>query len=73
MWYNEDCSELIKHFEEVLVILCIGYRYASTLAHLIARVSYSTPDSNEWDHTTLYFIAYILLGRSLIYESTFIL
>lgn len=35
----EDCSELTKHFDEVLVIFV--HRSANKIAHLLAQASYS--------------------------------
>lgn len=35
----DDCVEILKHFEEVLVVF--EYRYANNVAHLLARAAFS--------------------------------
>ena len=36
----EDCIDILKHFEQVLVMFV--YRSANTAAHLLAKAAYST-------------------------------
>lgn len=44
-----ECREIIKHFEEVLVVFV--HRYANMIAHTLARATYSTSGLQEWVHT----------------------
>ncbi|XP_074373281.1 uncharacterized protein LOC141713413 [Apium graveolens] len=41
----ENCSEILKHFEEVLVVF--AHRSANTVAHLLAQVAYSMTGLRE--------------------------
>ncbi|KAL8105152.1 hypothetical protein AgCh_029083 [Apium graveolens] len=45
----EDCSELIKHYNEVLVDFVP--RSANSVAHSLARAAYSNPGPREWHAT----------------------
>ncbi|XP_074327947.1 uncharacterized protein LOC141665861 [Apium graveolens] len=45
----EECRDILKHFEEVLVIF--DYRSANKVAHVLARAAYSMPDSMVWCNT----------------------
>ena len=50
-----NCKELIKHFEEVSVVFF--HRSANTVAHLLAKATYSESGLQEWHHTAPDFIA----------------
>lgn len=49
-----DCVELIKHFEDVLVIF--AYRSANNAAHVLARAACSMSGTQEWFNTAPSFI-----------------
>lgn len=38
----DDCRELIKHFDDVLIVFT--HRSANNIAHQLAQVAYSTSD-----------------------------
>lgn len=42
----DDCRELFKHFEEVLVVYV--HRSANNVAHLLAQTAYSKSGPQEW-------------------------
>ena len=42
----DDCRELTKHFEEVLIMFVP--RSANSVAHLLAKGAYSMSDLQEW-------------------------
>lgn len=42
----EDCRELMKHFQEVLVVFV--NRYANMSAHMLAQAAYSKSGPREW-------------------------
>lgn len=42
----EDCREILKHFNEVLVVFC--YRSANMVAHLLAQATCSMSGTQEW-------------------------
>lgn len=50
----DDCRDILKHFDEVLV----GFvpRSANTVAHLLAKATYSMSGSQEWFVTAPDFI-----------------
>lgn len=50
-----DCIELMKHFEEVLVIFV--HRSANMIAHMLARATCSTSGLQEWLYTAPEFIS----------------
>ncbi|XP_074346962.1 uncharacterized protein LOC141685777 [Apium graveolens] len=50
----EDCIELLKHFDEVLVIFV--NRSANSVAHSLAQAAYSVSDPQEWSYTAPNFI-----------------
>lgn len=50
----DDCKELVKHFEEVLIVFVP--RSANNVAHLLARGAYSVSDLQEWITTAPEFI-----------------
>lgn len=58
----EDCKELIKHFQEVLVVFVP--RSANIVAHLLATAAYSTSDYREWYATPPDFIACNIVNES---------
>lgn len=50
----DDCREILKHFDEVLVAFVP--RSANTVAHLLAKATYSMSGSQEWLNTAPDFI-----------------
>lgn len=44
----DDCKEILKHFEDVLVVFI--HRSANSVAHLIAKGAYSMSGFQEWYH-----------------------
>ena len=50
----EDCRELLKHFEEVLVVFV--NRSANSVAHKLAQAAYSMSGPHEWLYTAPDFI-----------------
>ncbi|XP_074351625.1 uncharacterized protein LOC141690750 [Apium graveolens] len=50
----EDCIDILKHFDEVLV--CFAFRPANMVAHELARAAYSMSGSIEWTCTAPDFI-----------------
>lgn len=51
----EDCRELLKSFEEVLVLFVS--RSANIIAYLIVQATYSLPGSQEWHNNAPDFVA----------------
>ncbi|KAL8107520.1 hypothetical protein AgCh_024073 [Apium graveolens] len=47
----EDCSELIKHFDGVLVIFV--HRSVNKIAHLVAQAFYSMSGLQEWQYNSM--------------------
>ena len=45
----EDCIDILKHFDEVLVVF--AHRSANIVAHSLARAAYSTSGLVEWLYT----------------------
>ena len=43
----EDCNELLKHFDEVLLVFI--HRSANQVAHLLARAACSMSGLQEWN------------------------
>lgn len=69
----DDCRELIKHFQEVLLVFVPIS--ANSVAHLIANDVYSVSDLQEWITTVLIFLFVTLLWKqasTLINASMFI-
>ncbi|KAL8110377.1 hypothetical protein AgCh_026191 [Apium graveolens] len=64
----DDCVDLLKHYDEVLVIF--AYRYANNAAHLLARVAYSLSDHQEWYHTAPEFASTIISKKERKKEYT---
>lgn len=58
----KDYVEILKYFEEVLVIFT--RRSANKLAHLLAQTTYSMPDSMEWYDTVPDFICNLIKDES---------
>ncbi|WOH11862.1 hypothetical protein DCAR_0831358 [Daucus carota subsp. sativus] len=54
----DDCTDLLKHFDEVLVLF--AHRSTNMVAHSLARVSYSMSGPTEWLHTAPDFIICML-------------
>ena len=54
----EDCIEILKHFEEVLV--SFDRRFANRVAHMLAQATHSMPCLVEWDHTAPEFICNLI-------------
>ena len=50
----EDCVDILKHFDEVLVSFV--FRSTNMIAHELAQVAYSMSDSMEWSYTAPSFI-----------------
>ncbi|XP_074374534.1 uncharacterized protein LOC141714940 [Apium graveolens] len=50
----EDCIDILKYFDEVLV--CFSFRSANMVAHELARAAYSMSGSMEWTCTAPDFI-----------------
>ncbi|XP_074359574.1 uncharacterized protein LOC141698717 [Apium graveolens] len=50
----DDCKELVKHFEEVLIVFT--HRSANNVAHILAQAAYSLIDPREWINTAPDFI-----------------
>ena len=50
----DDCIDLIKHFDEVLVVF--AHRSANSVAHELARAAYSKSGLTEWFSTAPDFI-----------------
>lgn len=50
----DDCRDILKHFEKVLIMFVS--RSANTVAHLLAKVTYSMTDCREWLDTAPDFI-----------------
>lgn len=42
----EDCREILKHFEEMLVVFI--FRSANNIVHMLAQAGYFMSDSLEW-------------------------
>lgn len=51
----EDCSELFKHFEKVLLVFV--HRSVNHVAHLVARMVCYVLGLHEWNSTAPHFIA----------------
>lgn len=51
----QECQEILKHFQEVLVVFVI--RSANMIAHTLARAAYSLPGPQEWLQNAPEFIA----------------
>ena len=58
----EDCVEILKHFEEVLVVFT--RRSANKVAHLLAQATYYVPDPMEWYNTAPDFICNLIMEES---------
>ncbi|XP_074333967.1 uncharacterized protein LOC141671586 [Apium graveolens] len=58
-----ECLELIKHFENMLVQFV--HRYANEVAHMLARVSRSMSDLQEWDVVAPSFLSDVLSYDSI--------
>ncbi|XP_074356529.1 uncharacterized protein LOC141696263 [Apium graveolens] len=54
----EDCTDLLKYFDEVLVLFT--HRFANMVAHCLARVSCSMSGPTEWLYTAPDFIICML-------------
>ncbi|KAL8119749.1 hypothetical protein AgCh_017015 [Apium graveolens] len=59
----DDCNQLLKHINPVLVKFV--YRSANSVAHALAKASYSMSDVGEWVNAPSDFISYVL-ERDLI-------
>lgn len=54
----QECSEILKHFEEVLVTF--GHRSANKVAHVLSQAAYSMSDPMEWYNTAPEFICNLI-------------
>lgn len=59
----KECHEIIKHFEDVLLLF--EYRSANSVAHLLARAANSMSDPMEWLSTTPDFIICNLISEEV--------
>lgn len=58
-----NCIELIKHFDDVLVVFV--HRSVNGVALLLARETHSVSDFQEWHGIALDFIHYAIVSESV--------
>ena len=59
----DDCIDVLKHFDEVLVAFV--HRSANNVAHLLAKAAYSMSGLQEWVHTGPEIITCILASEEV--------